>query len=136
MEARQFAELNQARNYHFDVYVGCVMTQVNETKGPRAELARTVVAGAPVINYRRIESRFVKLVFDKDPPVVRQRGVDLAHAFEIARERAGEMLLPRVISAVAHPDRMRCRTQRLSNLDALDVVRHGLCAHFRVDVRP
>src|SRR5437763_9732016 len=103
-----------------------MMPKIDQTEGFRAQLTRAVVARAPIIDHRRIERGFVKLVLDEHSPVVGQRRVNLTHAFEIAFERAPKMLLARKISAVSDPNGMRFRAQRLSNFNAFNVVGNRL----------
>src|SRR2546425_8221565 len=112
MKAPQFAKLNQASDDHLNVDVGGVMPQINEAESLWPKLARTVIADAPVINYRRVEGGFVKLVFNEKPPVVRQRLVNPAHTFEVSFQCLTKMLLAGKIPAVADPNRMRRRAQR------------------------
>src|SRR5262245_51727070 len=120
MEAGEFAELDEPRHYHFDVDVRRVVPQVDQALRLRAELRGAVVARAPVVDDRRIEGRFVKLVLDKHAPVVGQGFVNLAQAFDVAFERAAEMLLPRKIPAVADPHRVGLGAELLADLYALD----------------
>src|SRR4030095_5515259 len=101
VEAGEFSELYQPRHDHFDVDVRRMMSQINQALRLRAELRGAVIARAPVVDDRRIESRLVKLMLYKTPPVVGQRPVDLAQAFEVAFEGAAKALLPRKVSAVA-----------------------------------
>ena len=74
-------------------------------------------------------------MLDKNAPVVGQRGVNLAHAFEVAFQCAAEVLLAGKIPAVADPDRVGFRAQRFADLDAFDVVLDGLLAHRLVGMR-
>src|SRR5438105_4511371 len=135
MKARQFAELNQPPDDHLNVHVGRVMAQIDEAERLRPQLARAVIARPPIVDDHRIKSRLVKLMFDKDAPVVRKSSVNLAHAFEIAFERASEVLLARKISTVTDPDGVGFRAQRFSNLNTFDVVFDGLLAHGRFRMR-
>jgi hypothetical protein len=48
-------------------------------------------------------------VLDEDAPVLRQRRVDFAQAFEVAVERAAEVHLAGEIAAVADPHGVRAR---------------------------
>src|SRR5215510_12546626 len=111
------------------------MTEVNEAERFRAQFARAVVTRAPIVYDRRIERRFVKLVLHKDAPIVRQRSINLAHAFKITFKSASKMLLARKVSAVSDPDRVGLRAKRLSDLNTFDVVGHGLLAHGLVWMR-
>src|SRR5437660_6869682 len=129
MKASQFAELNQPRDDHLDVHVGRVVAQINEADRFRPKLAGAVIARPPIVDYRRIERRLIKLMLDKNPPIVGQRSVNLTHAFEIALERAAEVLLAGKIPAVADPDRVGFRAQRFPDLNAFEVVFDGLLAH-------
>src|SRR6185503_12852484 len=85
--------------------------------------------------HRRIKRGLVELVLDKDAPVVRQRRINLSHAFEIALQRAAKMLLARKIAAVTNPDGVGFRAQSRSDLDALKVVGDGLGAHRGIGMR-
>src|SRR5882672_1423804 len=74
-------------------------------------------------------------MLDKNAPFVGQRGVNLAHASEVAFECATKVLLAREIPAVADPNRMGCRAQRFADLNAFEVVFDGLPAHSFVGMR-
>src|SRR5205809_3333335 len=76
-----------------------------------------------------MKSRFIKFMLDKNAPVVGQRSINLAHAFEVAFKRAAEVLLAAKIPAVADPDRVGLRTERFADLNAFDIVLDGLLAH-------
>ena len=75
------------------------------------ELARAVVARAPVVEHGRVEGRLVELVLDEHAEAVGQRRVDRAQALEVALERAAEVDLAREVPAVADPDRVRARAE-------------------------
>src|SRR5438132_9762731 len=105
MKPRQFAELNQPRDDHLNIHVGRVMAQIDQAERLRPQLARAVIARSPVVDYGRIKSRLIKLMLDKNAPVVGQRDVNLAHALEVAFERAAEVVLAGKIPAVTDPDR-------------------------------
>src|SRR2546423_15605803 len=94
MKARQLAELNQARNDHLDIHVWCVVAQINQTESLWSKLARAMVTDTPVVDHRRVESRFVKFVLDKEAPVVEKRPVNLANAPGLPFQPAAERLLP------------------------------------------
>src|SRR5581483_602151 len=129
MKAGEFTELNEPRDDHLDVYVRRMMAEINQAEGLGAKLTRTVITCAPVVDYRRIESRFIKLMLDEHAPVVRQRRVNLAHTFEIAFQRVAKVLLPGKVPPIANPNGMSFRTDCLSNLNAFDVVLDGLLAN-------
>src|SRR5689334_22116160 len=102
------------------------MAKVNQAEGLWTQLARTVVTRSPIVDDGRIKRGLVKLVLDKYTPVVGERGVNLAHTFEIVFQRAPKILLTGKVSTVADPNGVRLRAERSSNLNALDVVRDGL----------
>src|SRR5207253_1028045 len=107
------------------------MAQIDQAERLRSQLARAVIARAPVVDYGRIKSRLIKLMLDKNAPVVGQRDVNLAHALEVAFERMAEVLLAGKIPAVTDPDRVGLRTERFADLNAFDIVLDGLLAHRR-----
>src|SRR6185503_11884757 len=135
MKPGELTELNKSRHDHLDVHVGCMVAQINQAEGLRSQLARAVVTGSPIVYHRRIESGLVKLMFDEEAPVVRQRRVDLAHTLEVACEHAAEMLLAGKVSTVANPNGVRLRAERLANLNALQVMLDCLLANFLVRMR-
>src|SRR5437762_8929663 len=116
MKAGELPELNQARHDHLDIDVRRVMSEVDEAERFRPQFARAVITGAPIIDDRGVERRFVKLVLDKDAPVIGQRVINPAHAFKITFERVAKMLLTRKIPAVTDPNRMRLRAERFAEL--------------------
>ncbi len=135
VEAGELAELDEARDDHLDVDVRRVVAEVHEAERLRPQLARAVIAHAPVVDDRRVEGRLVELVLDEEPPVRRQSRVDVAHALKVQLERATKVLLTGEVPAVADPDRVRLRADLPPQLDALDVVLDGLPAHVRFGVR-
>jgi hypothetical protein len=66
----KLAELDQARDDHLDVDVGRVVAEVHERERLVAQLARAVIARAPVVQHRRVERRLVQLVLDEHAPAV------------------------------------------------------------------
>src|SRR4026208_532017 len=102
MKAGEFAELDQPRHDHLNVDVGRVMSQIDQAESFGPEFARAVIAGPPIVNYRRIKRRLVELVLDKDATVVRQRRINTSHAFHIALQRASKMLLARKVATVTN----------------------------------
>src|SRR5438093_1614298 len=135
MESAKFAELNQTSDDHLDVDVRRVMPEINETECSWPEFARAVIARPPVIDHRRVESRLIELVLEKDTPVVGYCFIDRAHTLDVAIEGPPEIQLSGKIPAVGNPHGVRFRAQRLPNLDALDVVFDGLAAYGRVRMR-
>src|SRR5882672_11728690 len=102
------------------------MAQVDQTECLRAQFTRAVVAGAPIVNHRRVEGWFVELVLDEESPIVGQRLVNLTHAFQIPGQGAPKMLLPGKVSAVTDPNCDRFRAQRPADLNAFNIVGDGL----------
>src|SRR5712664_1755972 len=135
METGKFAELNQPGHDHLDIDVRRVMAQVHQAECFGSQLTRTIVARPPIVDYCRIKRRLVKLVLDKDKPVVRQSVVNLAHALKVALERAPEVLLAWIIPTVTDPNCMCFGAECSSDLDAFEVVLDGLPAHRFIGMR-
>nr|GEU28680.1 hypothetical protein [Tanacetum cinerariifolium] len=135
VETAQLAELRKTRHDHFDVGVGRVVAQIHQALGLVAQRLRAGKAGAPVGNGGGIERRFEQFMFDQQVPVGRQRRVDLARAFQVAFQRAAQVVLAGEVGAVAHPHRQRLGPERVTEFDAFDIVRHGLSAGGRADGR-
>src|SRR5262245_18841197 len=108
------------------------MSQVNEASRLRPKFARAVITRAPVVDDRVVERRSIQLVLEKYAAVIRQRFVYDMHAFQISLERAPGMDLTGKVPAVAYPNGKRLRPENFTNLDALDVVFHGLPSHGRI----
>ena len=72
VEPAELAELDQPRHDHLDVDVRRVVAEVDQARRLFAQLARAVVARAPVVDDGRVERRLVELVLDEQPPVVGQ----------------------------------------------------------------
>ena len=98
------------------------MAEVHEREGPLPELADAVVARAPVVQHRRIESRLVELVLDEQPQALGQGVVDLSQALQVALEGLARVHLPREVAAVPDPDRVRAGSQLHAQLEAFEVV--------------
>src|SRR5206468_1299919 len=92
--AGELPELDEAGHDHLDVDVGRVMAQVDERERPLAQLARAIIAGAPVVDAGGIEGRLVQLVLDEEPPALRKGAVDVAHAVEVPLEGLSQVHLP------------------------------------------
>ena len=122
MKTGEFAELNQPRHDHLDVHVRRMVAQIDQAESLRAKFPSAVITRAPIVNDGGIERRLVELVFDEQSPVVRERGVDVPYAIEVAFEHPPKMLLAGKVSAVSNPHRVGFRTELLANLNALDVV--------------
>src|SRR5262245_11249722 len=107
MKSGEFLELNQTRDDHLDINVRCMMAQIDQAERLWSKFACTVIACSPIVNDRRVECRLVKLMFHKDAPVVRQRSVNLAHAFEVPFQCVAQMLLAREVATISNPDSVR-----------------------------
>src|SRR5882762_10999760 len=129
MEPGELPELDQPGNDHLDIDIGRVMAQIDQTKCLWAQFTRAVVAGAPIVNYRRVEGWFVELVLDEESPIVGQRLVNLAHAFQVPGQGAPKMLLSGKVSAVADPNRDRFRAQCPADLNAFKIVGDSLAPY-------
>ena len=100
MEARELARGDQARDDQLDVDVGRVVAEVDQALRLRAQGLRGQEAGAPVLDDGGVEGRLADLVLQHHAPAVRQRGVDLLRALQVAVEGAAEVLLAREVAAV------------------------------------
>ena len=76
MKPAELAELDEARDDLLDVRVRHVMPEIDERERARPQLARAVIARAPVAEHRRIERRLVGFVLEKQAPAGRQLLVD------------------------------------------------------------
>src|ERR1035437_1548967 len=65
MKTAELSELDKTRHDLFNIYVWSVMAKVDETRRLFAQLFRANIARSPVVYYRRVKCRFVKLMFDK-----------------------------------------------------------------------
>src|SRR6185369_2279439 len=70
MKTRQLTKLNQPRDDHLDIDIGCVVTEVNQAERFWAKLAGAVVTRAPIIYDCGVERRLIKLVLDEDAPII------------------------------------------------------------------
>src|SRR5262245_46993969 len=122
MKSGELPKLNQPRDDHFDINVRRMMAQVDQAECFWSKFTGAVIAGSPIVDNRRIKGRFIKLVLHKHSPVAGERGVNLAHALEVTVQRMTEVLLAGEIAAIGNPDGVRFGAQRLSDLNAFDIV--------------
>ncbi len=128
VEAAEFAKADQAGDDLFDVHVGRVVAQIDQTFGLWPQFGGDQVVGAPVLHDGGIEGGFVHLVFGEQLPVIRQALVDGLQAVQIAVELAGEILLAGEVRSIADPDGQGLGAQVRADFDTLKVVVDGLLA--------
>ena len=135
VEAAELFRMDEARDDHLDVHVRRMVAEVDEAEGPRSKRLRGKERRAPILDHGRIEGRLVHLVFEEEPPIRRQPGIDRRRQFEIALEGPGEMALAREVGAVADPNGQRLRAELFAERDAVEIVPDCLLAHGAIGVR-
>src|SRR5258706_3817158 len=98
------------------------MSEIDQTRRLVTKFFRANIARSPIVDHRRIKCRLIEFMFDKQPPVRWDRGVDLAHRVEITLQSPAKIGLSRKIAPIANPHGQRFRADLLADLYAFDIV--------------
>lgn len=135
MKARQFARVYQARHDHFNIGIGCVVAQIDQTARLGSQALRRQQTRTQVLDHSSLHGGLEQLVFEEHVLIVRKSITDLPGTNQIALECAAQMTLAGKVSAIANPHSQGLTAELLANVDALQGVRDRLGTHARVGVR-